>query len=92
MSAEKDKKPFNETGFGKFLNKAGKHIAFMPIFFERKSLGDLYGTLGKGMERFKAEMSRAHENGHRLILIVEACFAQDKNGYEHSTMEGVSIL
>jgi ERCC4-type nuclease len=75
-----------------FEDKAGKHIAFMPIFFERKSLGDLYGTLGKGMERFKAEIARAHENGHHLIIIVEACFAEVKNGYEHSTMEGESIL
>jgi ERCC4-type nuclease len=77
---------------GAWEDKDGKHIEFMPVFFERKSLGDLYGTLGKGMERFRREMQRANEDGVKLIIIVEACFAEVKNGYEHSKMEGESIL
>lgn len=77
---------------GAWEDKDGKHIEFMPVFFERKSLGDLYGTLGKGMERFKKEMQRANEDGVKLIIIVEACFAEVLNGYEHSKMEGDSIV
>ena len=73
-------------------DKNGKHLEFMPVFFERKSLGDLYGTLGKGIERFRKEIARANEDGVKLIIIVEACFAEVKNGYEHSTMEGDRIL
>ena len=77
---------------GAWEDKNGKHIEFMPIFFERKSLGDLYGTLGKGMERFKKEMQRADEDGVKLIIIVEACLTEVLNGYEHSKMEGDSII
>lgn len=77
---------------GAWEDKNGKHIEFMPIIFERKTLGDLYGTLGKGMERFKKEIARADEDGVKLIIIVEACLAEVLNGYEHSKMEGDSII
>ena len=77
---------------GAWEDKDGKHIEFMPIFFERKSLGDLYGTLGKGMERFRRELQRAKEDKVQLIIIVEACLSEVRNGYEHSKMEGDSIL
>lgn len=77
---------------GAWEDKDGKHIEFMPIFFERKSLGDLYGTLGKGMERFKKEIERAKEDGSQLIIIVEACFAEVLYGYEYSRMEGDAII
>lgn len=74
-------------------DKDGKHIEFMPVFFERKGgLSDLYGTLGSGMERFKRELERAKEDGVKIIIIVNSCFAEVKNGYEHSKMEGESVL
>jgi hypothetical protein len=85
------KLPYGDYACG-WEDKEGKHVKFMPLFFERKSLGDLYGTMGKGMERFKKEIERANDDGSKLIIIVEACFAEVKNGYEHSKMEGESIL
>ena len=85
------KLPYGDYMAG-FEDKDGKHIEFMPLSFDRKTLGDLFGTLGAGMERFKREMSRANEDGVKLIIIVEACFAEVKNGYEHSKVEGESIL
>jgi hypothetical protein len=45
MSAEKDKKPFNETGFGKFLNKAGKHIGTVIEVGAEIATGDIAGAL-----------------------------------------------
>ena len=87
----RQKLPYGDYAAG-WEDKEGHHIEFMPIFFERKSLGDLYGTLGSGMERFKKEMSRANEDGVKLIIIVEACLAEVLNGYEHSKMEGDSII
>jgi ERCC4-type nuclease len=77
---------------GAWEDKNGNHTEFMPVFFERKSLGDLYGTLGAGMERFHKEMQRANEDGVKLIIIVEACLSEVLNGYEHSKMEGDSII
>lgn len=85
------KLPYGDYAAG-WEDKNGKHIEFMPIFFERKSLGDLYGTLGKGMERFRKELQRANEDGIKLILIVEACLTEVLHGYEHSKMEGDSII
>lgn len=41
------------------------------ICFERKSLSDLVGTLGKGYERFCRELQRAKEAGSYLIVLVE---------------------
>lgn len=45
---------------------------FSDVFFERKSPGDLCGTLSKGYERFKQEVARAALAGAYLIVIVEA--------------------
>lgn len=45
---------------------------FSDVFFERKSLVDLCGTLSKGYERFKQEMARSALAGAYLIVIVEA--------------------
>lgn len=41
---------------------------------ERKSLADLYGTLGNGRERFVRELERMVEYGYRAIVI-EATWA-----------------
>lgn len=71
--------------------KAG-YSCEMPVVFERKSIGDLFGTLGKGMERFKREIERAKENNVQMILIVEGSIRDVARGYEHSKREGDSIL
>lgn len=41
---------------------------------ERKSLGDLYGTLTKGNRRFKYELFRAAYNNIRLEVYVEGSY------------------
>lgn len=63
-----------------------------PIFFERKSMGDLFGTLGKGYKRFKKEIMRSQEAKCSLILIVEGSLSKVMKGYSHSTIEGLSIV
>lgn len=55
----------------------------IPIYFERKSVADLYGTMGKGYERFKAEMMRAKDARAFLILIIEGSLAEIHAGYDH---------
>lgn len=78
--------------FGGWEDKAGKFVDFFPIAFERKSLGDLYGTLTSGMERFRRELARAKEDGFKLIIIVEGCLTEVEKGYKHSSVEGTTIL
>jgi len=44
------------------------------IYIERKSLGDAWGTLTGGYERFEREIVRAKEAGAYLIVLVESAF------------------
>jgi len=73
-------------------DKAGNHISFMPIFWDRKALGDLFGTLTSGVERFKREIQRALEDKVSLKIIIEGCRREVEMGYEHSTVSGKTIL
>ena len=61
-------------------------------YFERKSLGDLFGTLGKGYPRFRKELERAEKLNYRLILIVEGTITKVLKGHKYSKMKGHSIL
>jgi ERCC4-type nuclease len=64
----------------------------VPVYFERKSLTDLFGTLGDGYARFKKEIIRAKESEKRLIVIVEKCLLSVDRGCERSFRSGNAIL
>lgn len=49
-----------------------------PFRFERKSISDLFGTMGRGYKRFKKEMIRAQEQELQLIIIVEGTMQRVK--------------
>jgi len=62
------------------------------IMVERKTLGDLWGTLGRteNYERFLREMERAAN--HRLkYLVIEATLAQVNSGYKFSKVPPANI-
>ena len=63
-----------------------------PFCFERKTLGDLFGTLGKGYPRFKRELIRAQEAGVKVFIVIEGSLSKIIGGYKYSTLEGISIL
>jgi ERCC4-type nuclease len=63
-----------------------------PLIFERKSINDLYGTLGKGYKRFKKEIIRAKENGIRLVIVIEGSIVKVSKGIKMSDMSGESII
>lgn len=54
-----------------------------PVVFERKSIGDLFGTLTGGYDRFKSEIIRSQEFRITLILIIEGSFTKILKGYKH---------
>lgn len=62
------------------------------VVFERKSLGDLFGTLSQGYERFKKEIERAHECNTTLYIIIEGTLTRVARGYNHSRRSGLSII
>ena len=87
----KTKLPYGDY-FGGWEDKSGQFVDFFPISFERKGLGDLFGTLGSGMERFRREIARAKEDGFKLIIIIEGCRREVELGYKHSTKSGESVV
>jgi len=42
-----------------------------PFSVERKSLGDLFGTLTSNYDTFKREINRAHDSGTILVIVIE---------------------
>lgn len=63
-----------------------------PVFFERKGLSDLFGTLGKGSARFREEIRRCFDDGYKLVIIIERPLGAIKTGARHSTIPGSSII
>ena len=63
-----------------------------PILFERKGLGDLFGTLTHGIKRFKRELEKAEEFNCQVVLLIEGTMRDIVDGYEHSSVEGQQIL
>ncbi len=65
-----------------------------PLIFERKSLGDLFGTLSnkKSIECFKRELARAKERNIILVLLIEASMKAVSEGYKYSLVGGDSLL
>ena len=59
--------------------------------FERKSMGDLFGSLSGGYPRFKKEIDRAKENNQILYILIEGSFTKIMKGYSRSKIKGISI-
>ena len=64
----------------------------VPIVFERKSIGDLFGTLSSGYERFKREVMRCREARFKMFVIVEGSLLKVSKGTKHSSRSGDSVL
>lgn len=60
--------------------------------FERKTVADLFGSMTKGHERFKQEITRARSNNVLLIMIIEGSLSKVAKGIRHSKIQGISIV
>lgn len=49
---------------------------YSDVYIERKSINDLYGTMGKGFDRFCRELERAQELNHYIVVVVESSFKE----------------
>ena len=54
---------------------------FCNVFFERKSLPDLWGTISSGYSRFQKELDRAQEQNGYIIVVVDSSFLEAENNY-----------
>jgi len=61
------------------------------VFFERKSIADLFGTLTKGYTRFKKEIIRAQDAGVEVIIAIEGNISKVDKGYKYSRVAGEQI-
>ena len=69
--------------------------SYIPsIRFERKGIGDLFGTLSnkENYERFKREIQRAKDFDVKIIILIEGTLTKVLKGYEHSQREPDSIV
>ena len=78
--------------FGDYAAKLDGSNNFLPVFWERKSLADLWGTLTTGMDRFKAEVARAKESNVTLYLGIEASMTDVYKGFDRSDVLGSQII
>ena len=62
----------------------------LPLVFERKAMGDLFGTMTKGYQRFKREIERGKEHKLQIVLLIEGSMRDVAKGYKHSKFEGKS--
>jgi hypothetical protein len=65
---------FDNTTRTKGMSFGDYRMAGSNIYVERKSLGDAWGTLSGGFERFEREILRAKEAFAYLIILVESPF------------------
>ena len=49
---------------------------FCNIFFERKSITDLWGTMSKGYDRFCREIERAKDSGAYVIVMIDYAYSK----------------
>ena len=63
-----------------------------PLYFERKSLSDLFGTLGKGHRRFKREIERAKASNATLVMLIEGTLSDVYRGLPQSEVKGEAVV
>lgn len=64
----------------------------VPLVFERKGFGDLWGTMTSGYDRFKKSMEKAKEANMKLVLVIEGTYSDVWNGFDKSVYDGSSML
>lgn len=62
------------------------------VIFERKSIGDLFGTLTFGYERFRRQIQKAATMQISMIIAIEGSKEKVLKGYSHSQRDPESIL
>lgn len=63
-----------------------------PVYFERKSLTDLWGTMTTGYARFKREMELAKAREIKLVLAIEGTIQNILAGCDYSQYAGESMI
>ena len=65
---------FNQSTRTKGMKFGDYRMAGSEIYIERKSVGDAWGTLTGGIDRFEREIIRAKDAGAYLVILIEGPF------------------
>lgn len=60
--------------------------------FERKNLGDLFGSLTSGYDRLRRCFERAKKANFKLVIAIEGTKERVLEGYKHSKRDPASII
>ena len=63
-----------------------------PIYFERKYVGDLLGTITREHARFKREIQRAKDNNMSIIIAIEGTLTDIYSGVKYSKISGKAVV
>lgn len=63
-----------------------------PVVFERKSIGDLFGSLTFGYDRFRRMFDRAAKSNFKVIIAIEGTREKVLKGYPHSQRDPESVI
>ena len=64
----------------------------VPIVFERKAFGDLFGSMSAGYERLKKRFLQAKEEGFFFFLLVEGSIEEVFTGSPGGVVKGAGII
>lgn len=79
---------FDNTTRYKGMSFGDYRMAGSNIYIERKSLGDAWGTLSGGFERFEREIIRAKEANAYLVILIESPFVSLEQFPEQRQVRG----
>lgn len=65
---------------------------FHNVVWERKSIGDLFGTLTFGYDRFRRMICKSQEHNLEVIIAIEGTKEKVLKGYSHSARDPESII
>lgn len=63
-----------------------------PVVFERKGIGDLFGSLTFGYDRFRRMFERAAKMDVKVIIAIEGTKEKVLKGYPHSQRDPESVI
>ena len=86
--------PIGKTRFSLDYGCKFKDGHIPAVFFERKEMTDLFGTLKTkdGYNRFRRKMKAAQEAGITIMLIVEGSLCDVLKGTKYSKVKGLEVV
>lgn len=64
----------------------------VPIIFERKVAGELFGSFTSGYKKERKKLQKSIDKKYKYIIVVEGVFGEVVGGFKYSSVKGQSIV